>query len=166
VSTAFEVHLSFRWPATLLLFFACSCRNSVLDSCECEESDVDTDSDTDVGGDSSPWVESASAVCHFESSEGGYFQWETACLADDPQGAATLREYSPANSFVMVIDSSSTIVAGYALVCFETGRCTTSFKETDDGVLCSDAATYTFRFQVADEHGNISAPYEVAGTQQ
>jgi hypothetical protein len=54
-------------------------------------------------------------------------------------------------------------VARYALVCDGGGDCVGSFRETDDGVSCEAASSYTFRFQVADQDGHVSAPFDVLG---
>jgi hypothetical protein len=153
---------------TLLALAACQEGGVPLDTAEGDtDADTDADMDTDTDGDADvlPWIESATAVCHLDVMGGDWYQWETGCTADDPQGADTLVTFDQALSFVAVLDSAGTEVASYALVCAG-GECTSTFRESDAGVFCSGAAGYTFRFQVADEDGHLSAPYEVQGVAQ
>ncbi|MFH1465150.1 MAG: hypothetical protein ABIO70_12260 [Pseudomonadota bacterium] len=153
-------------PIALLLLSACQEGGVPVDTAE-GDADADMDADTDADGDADviPWVESATAVCYLDTTGGDYYQWETGCVADDPQGADSLVTFDQALAWVAVLDGGGDEVARYALVC-SGGDCTSTFRETDDGVLCAGAAGYTFRFQVADEDDHVSLPYDVQGVQQ
>ncbi len=128
------------------------------------DADADADGDTDTDGQS-PWIEAGDAYCYQHKTGEKFYQWEVNCIGDDPQGADTLESFH-ADAKVDVLNSSGGELASYALVCNDSGECFGSFRETDDGIACSNATSYTIRFQVVDEDGNTSAPYELQGRQQ
>ncbi|MFH1469057.1 MAG: hypothetical protein ABIO70_32015 [Pseudomonadota bacterium] len=131
------------------------------------EGDADTDADGDGDADpDAPWIEEADAYCYLHETGDQFYLWEVNCTADDPQGSDTIKSFDATNSVVTVLNDGGTTVATYALVCTDEGACVGSFKETDDGVSCASATSYTIRFQVVDEDDNVSAPYDVQGRQR
>ncbi len=131
------------------------------------EGDADTDADADGDADpDAPWIEQADAYCYQHKTGDKFYQWELNATADDPQGADTIMSFDAENSIVKVFNDSGGELAAYALVCNDSGECFGSFRESDHGVACASANTYTLAFQVIDEDGNISAPFEVTGRQQ
>lgn len=131
------------------------------------DADGDTDSDTDGDADpDAPTIEQADGYCYQHKTGDKYYQWEVNCIADDPQGADTLVAFDTENSIVTVLNDGGSEIATYALVCNDSGECFGSFRESDHGIACASATTYTLRFQVIDEDGNISAPFSIQGRQQ
>ncbi len=131
------------------------------------QSDADTDADTDGDADpDAPWIEEADGYCYQHKTGDKFYQWELNCTADDPQGADTIESFDAENSVVTVLNDSGGELAAYALVCNDSGECFGSFRESDHGIACASATSYTLKFQVIDEDGNISAPYTITGRQQ
>ena len=131
------------------------------------EGDADTDADADGDADpDAPWIEEADGYCYQHKTGDKFYQWEVNCIADDPQGADTLSSFDMENSVVTVLNDSGGELAAYALVCNDSGECFGSFRESDHGIACASATSYTLRFQVVDEDGNVSAPMSITGRQQ
>ncbi len=137
------------------------------------DTDTDTDTDTDIDADAdgdadpdAPWIEEAEAYCYQHKTGDKFYQWEVNCIADDPQGADTLKSFDAELSIVKVLNEAGGELADYALVCDDSGECFGSFRESDDGVACTSASNYTLVFQVADEDDHVSAPFSVQGEQR
>ena len=126
------------------------------------DTDADSDSDSDTDPASSPVVTSADAWCYLHEVGKKAYMWMATCDYDDPQGLETVSSFEGNR---LVVSTGGTEVATYDLAC-GAGSCSGSFKETDDGVICANASTYTLAFQVMDEDGNLSAPYEVTGRKE
>ena len=128
------------------------------------DADMDTDSDTDPAA--APVVEEADAYCLYNDSSEQYYYWIVGCSADDPQGADTLAEFSDEwDHTVTVTNDQGAELASYVLSCNNSGDCTGTFYESDHGVICTSASSYTFSFVVVDQDGNYSPPLEVVGRQ-
>lgn len=132
----------------------------------------DTSGETGESGDSVETGETASpdrpvlltvdAFCYEHTTGETFWNWEAHCTATDPQGTDTLERGG-----TLTVLTGGAPVATYTLaVNPDTGECTGSFREDADGVLCSAAASYTFRFVVEDEDDHLSDPMEVAGRRQ
>lgn len=173
-----------RSPLVALLFL-CSCGGLILDtSLDAEgdadvdadadgdadgdgdgDTDVDTDTDTDPSTGDPPVVLDADAYCYQHKTGDKFYLWEANCTATDPQGADTIQPFDTELSVAAVL-SGGTELASYPLACDSGGSCFASFRESDHGIACASATSYTVRFQVVDEDGNQSAPYDVQGRQQ
>jgi hypothetical protein len=142
--------------------------------------DKDDDNDDDTGGSSNdggfgggndggtgggdadaPEVEALDAWCYQHNTGDEAYFWIATVTADDPQGADTLESFFEG----ITVSSAGTEVARYSLVCTQDGACTASWNETEHGVLCSDATSYTISASVIDDEGNWSEPMEVTGKQ-
>ncbi len=139
-----------------LLAFACA--GSKDDSATDTDTDTDTDADTDTDPGERPTILTADAWCYFHKTGDQFYNWDAAASVEDPQGADSLTGGS-----LLVLQGGAEVVTHLLACNADTARCTTTFREDSDGVLCADASTYTFRFTVVDEDGNSSAPVEVAG---
>ena len=125
---------------------------------------TDTDTDTDTGPDGHPpTVSNADAVCYYNDSSPSYWYWLVYCQFDDPEGRDTIASFYSGFEHEVTVLQEGTQVARYTLACGEGGDCSAGFDEDDDGILCSSASSYTFRFVVYDEDGNASEPVEVNG---
>ncbi len=146
-----------------------ACPDPDKDDTDGSEGDTDTDTDTDTDGDAdpdAPWIEEADGYCYQHKTGDKFYQWEVNCIADDPQGADTISSFDMENSIVTVLNDAGGELAAYQLVCNASGECFGSFRESDHGIACASATSYTLRFQVVDEDGNVSAPVSVTGRQQ
>lgn len=142
--------------------------------------DKDGDGDGDTGGDAgdagdgdggdggigggdenAPEVEALDAWCYQHNTGDEAYFWIASITADDPQGADTLESFFEG----ITVLSGDAEVARYSMVCTQDGACTASWNETEHGVLCSDATSYTISASVVDDEGNWSEPMEVAGKQ-
>jgi hypothetical protein len=127
--------------------------------------DADTDTDTDVDTDTPeaevPVVTAADAWCYFHETGEQFYNWDAECTVTDPQGTGSLEN----GRLVIVRDAVELAVK--VLACDrDAGVCRTTFREDAEGVLCAEAAAYTFRFTVTDEDDNTSEPVEVPGRAQ
>ncbi len=116
---------------------------------------------TDGGGADPelPVVESLDAWCYPHTTGTDDFIWQVDAAVSDPQGDESLAPYFDG---ITVLQSGSN-VAGYAMSCGGTGSCSGSFNESQDGIRCDIADTYTIQVRVLDEDDNWSAPVEVTG---
>ena len=119
------------------------------------------DGGTSAGDDSTPEVEALDAWCYQHSTGDEAYFWIASVTADDPQGADTLESFFEG----IAVSTGGSEVARYSMVCTQDGACTASWNETEHGVLCSDATSYTIAAQVVDDEGNWSEPNEVTGKQ-
>jgi hypothetical protein len=55
---------------------------------------------------------------------------------------------------------------GAGFSCDDKGVCDTSWQQTADNILCSNADAYSIELIVADEDGNLSQPDEILGEQR
>lgn len=122
--------------------------------------DADTDADTDVDMES-PVLSSAEAWCYFHETGEQFYNWYTACTATDPQDTDTLE-----GGELLVSRDGETVVERRLACNRDTGVCSTSFREDQEGVICTEASAYRFAFVVVDEDGNESDPMEVSGSMQ
>jgi hypothetical protein len=129
------------------------------------DGDTDTGSDTGLGPQDPPVITAADGYCYEHTTGDTFFLWEATCQATDPQGDDTLAAFDLVNNRLVVLQGG-TEIAGYTLTCDNTGKCFGSFRETDDGISCAQATTYTLRFTIADETGLVSAPFEIQGRQR
>ena len=126
----------------------------------------DTNGATDSGStggtnEQSPSIASVGALCTLQSTGDEYYLWTLEARVDDPQGLDTIE----LNNTVEVY-RSDTLQASYGLLCSDRSDppCIGSFRETDNGILCSSASDYTFKFLITDEDGNAAAK-ETTGSQ-
>jgi hypothetical protein len=161
-----------RTTLLLLALGALGCKPTDIDSgpkgSDTDESDVDTDvdSDTDADPGAAPVVEEADAYCLLNDSSETYYYWIVQCAADDPQGADTLAAFGDEwEHTVTVTNDQGAELASYVLSCDNDGDCTGTFYESDAGVICTSASSYSFGFVVYDQDGNASQPFVVVGRQ-
>jgi len=152
---------------SLLLLPACG--GGGKDDTSSSNDDTAADDTGDTGqsvSDDAPVVTSADAYCELHDVGDKYYQWTLQATATDPQGVDTIVRYdsSQESNYTLVLSSAGGELARYGLTCAD-GTCFGSFKESEDGVACSNAESYTFQFVVSDEDGNKSASYDIAGRQ-
>ena len=123
------------------------------------DADSDADADTDTVGDVVPTVLSADAWCFQHSTGEERWLWNLYVTAADPQGTSNLKTFGHEAK----VSREGSVVATYQLVCEQDGDCTTTFNETEHGVLCAQATWYTFAIALEDADGNWSEPVEVTG---
>jgi len=104
-----------------------------------------------TSADESPEIQSVDARCYYHSTGDAYYQWAMEAYVDDPQGRDTIE----INQTIEVY-RGGTLQASYGLICGAANPCIGSFKESDNGILCSSASEYSFRFLITDEDGNTS----------
>ena len=126
--------------------------------------DVDADGTDDGGGDDgpapleNPTITLASAVC----LEGTEDFWKLDLIASDPQGLNTLGE--EANCEIYPAGATEgTAIHSVTLGC-GLGTCSQNYGGADEGVLCSAASDWEFRFTIADEDGYVSTVEVVVGS--
>lgn len=106
----------------------------------------------------SPTVSDADAYCHLHSTGDEFYEWIVTAKADDPQGVDTLDVWA-----TLEVSRGGELIADEQLVVDrDSGDVVGSFPAERDGINCSSAAEYVFRFTVADEDGNTGFQ-EVAG---
>ncbi len=116
-----------------------------------------------VTSSDAPVILAAEAPCAFHDVGDSFYYWSPSATVDDPQGLDTIPPSDFDNTLVMVLDSSGSTIYSAVLACTGKGLCSTYFTESDSHTSCANADQWTFRFQVADEDGNVSEPYEVKG---
>lgn len=122
------------------------------------EGEADTDTAAGVTDGETPTILGADAWCYFHTTGDQYYNWDAAASVSDPQGPDTLS----GGTLVALRDGEEVVT--HLLACDgDAARCTTTFREDSDGILCEDADSYTFRFTVVDEDDHVSGPVEVVG---
>lgn len=106
-----------------------------------------------------PSVRDVDAWCYQHTTGDHDFVWMVTAIADDPQGTDTL---APMVDGIEVIGDNGEHQI-YTVVCTPEGDCFGSWLESDDGVSCTDAGSYTVHLAVMDEDGNWSATQDVRG---
>ena len=135
----------------LLTLVACGTSNiSTGDSGPTDSNNTGSDSGN-AGSDEAPEIQSVDARCYYHSTGDAYYQWALEAYVDDPQGRDTVEVNQTAEVY-----RGGTLQASYGLVCGSANPCIGSFKESDNGILCSSASDYSFRFLITDEDGNTS----------
>jgi hypothetical protein len=126
--------------------------------------DVDADGTDDGGGDDgsppleNPTITLAGAVC----LEGTEAFWKLDLIASDPQGLNTLG--GEANCDIYPAGATEgTAIHSVTLGC-GLGACSQNYGGADEGVLCSAASDWEFRFTIADEDGYVSTVEVVVGS--
>ena len=151
---------------SLLLLPACGGGKDDTSSSTDDTATADTADSGQQVSDDAPVVTSADAYCELHDVGDKYYQWTLQASATDPQGLDTIVRYDSTqeSNYPLVLTSAGGKLARYGLTCAD-GNCFGSFKESEDGVACSNADTYTFQFVVSDEDGNKSASYDILGRQ-
>ena len=119
-----------------------------------DDTSIDSaDTETTGGNEESPSIESADVHCYLHSTGDQFYQWTMSAQVDDPQGRDTIEVINTVEAYL-----NGDLQASYSLVCPDTsGDCVGSFRETDNGILCSTASNYDFKFLIVDEDGNSAS---------
>lgn len=149
------------------------CDEVILDTSDPEETDADADGDSDgdadgdsdADADNAPYIVSADAYCTEHTTGKTFWLWEASCVADDPQGTDTIPSFAPDGNVLTVLNQTGTAIHTSVMACDSDGNCSTYFTQDESGAVCAQASSYTLRFQVVDEDGNVSQPYDVQGRQ-
>jgi hypothetical protein len=148
---------------TTALFALIACDASDLQTGDTGYSTTIGDDTGTTGGntDQDPVIDSADAYCTLHSTGDEFYQWQLGARIDDPQGLDTIELYNTVEVY-----RGGSLQAEYSLLCPGTSEppCIGSFTEAQNGILCSSASDYTFKFIISDEDGN-TATFEVAGYQ-
>ncbi len=107
-----------------------------------------------------PTIVDADAWCYQHKTGEKFYQWALNATVSDPQGADTIPGLL---SDAVTVLFNGSAVASYPITCSDDGDCFGSFNETDDGIACQSASSYTIQFVIVDEDDNASEPYEVEG---
>ena len=144
-----------------LLAAACAGSKDVAAAPAETDPDADTRTDTQTDTGERPSILTADAWCYFHKTGEQFYNWDAAASVEDPQGADSVT-----GGTLLVLQGGAEVVTHLLACNADSARCTTTFQEDSEGVLCADAPTYTFQFIVVDEDGNLSAPVEVTGRAQ
>ena len=146
---------------------ACGDKDTGDDSGDVQDTEDTQDTDDTQQDSEAPVITDAYAVCGLHDIGDKYYYWSMWCQGDDPQGQDTLERYEGDLQRVWVLDPGNNVLADYALSCDpDNGQCSGATSQDADNIVCASAANYTFRFRIADEDGNQSAPYDVVGAQE
>ena len=88
--------------------------------------------------------------------------WQLELVATDPQGIDTLSGTATCEIYpvgVSGVDPTHTV----RLECDGAGRCRQNYDGEDEGVLCSEASSWDFHFNIMDEDGYVSSVEVVTG---
>lgn len=124
----------------------------------------------DAGGSSGgstsdvpPIVAGVDAWCHQHTTGEERWIWRVTATAFDEQGLDTLMAFVEDG---VVVSQAGAEVARYPLACdLTTGACSTQFEQSQHGVLCSAATSYTIGVEALDEDDNRSDTVTVTGRQ-
>ena len=154
------------------LFAACSKASTSLDSGDTtadtnpigEDSaqDSDTARDTSPPESNAPVILSCDAYCELHQTGENYWKWVVDCGVTDPDGVKNIWNGTSD------VSQNGNVVANYLVACNTEGSeavCTTGFREEVDGILCSQASSYSFSVAISDWDGNQSKPFTVIGRQ-
>lgn len=134
-------------------------KDSSLSESPADDSPLSDDSPVDSPDPtgSAPTVTDCDAFCWQHQTGDTFYQWLVECHATDPEGLEDI-----ANGR-MEIYQGSTQQGSTLVACDRAGFCTSSFRETDFGVLCSSASSYTFSVWISDMEGHESTPLVTTG---
>ncbi len=137
------------WTAALFALVGCDAGNIATD-----DTSFETDDSGNTGtSDDEPVIESADVHCYLHSTGDQFYQWTMSAQVDDPQGRDTIEITNTVEAYL-----NDALQASYTLICPDTsGDCVGSFRETDNGILCSTASNYDFKFLIVDEDGNTAS---------
>ena len=157
---------TFLLGLSLLLIPACGGDKDDTASAGDDTATGDSGDTQDPVSEDAPVVVSADAYCELHDVGDKYYQWTLQATVTDPQGLDTVVRYDSTqkSNYTQVLSSAGGELARYGLTCAD-GECFGSFKESEDGIACSNASSYTFRFVVSDEDGNKSANHDIEGRQ-
>ena len=153
--------LRFTLGISLFSLVACNGNKVEEDDDDGNNSIFDDTGADDTGGfndPEAPVIEVADAWCYLHKTGDQAYFWVANLEVDDPQGQDTIESFYEG---VTVLSSDTELFSEY-LVCGD-GECTASWAESQYGMACGNAESYTLRFQLTDEDGNLSEPVEVTG---
>ncbi len=117
---------------------------------------TETGDTASVDPNAAPEVLEADVWCYEGTS------WAAAVTFLDVQGADTVESIVEDG---VVASREGEDLAVYSLVCGGDGRCSGAWDASADGVLCEEAAAYSFTIRVLDVDGHWSEPLVVTGRQ-